>query len=205
MSFSHWVYWPLRPGDSWAVTQVPQEIGPPLTASSPRPLQQTDRNRWRRPDVARTALHEQTRDRLGKYRLIAQLGRGGMADVYLAVANGIAEFSKLLVVKELRREQADDDFFVKLFLDEARLAARLNHPNVVQAIEVGSDGLRHFLVMEYLDGQPLHRVLRRAPREGQPLATELCVRVLPTCSKHSRTHMRRRSSTAACSGSSTET
>ncbi len=125
-----------------------------------------------------TAVHEPRSDRLGKYRLIAVLARGGMGDVYLATADGMAGFSKLLVVKELRREQADDDVYVNMFMDEARLAARLNHPNIVQAIEVGSDGPRRFLVMEHLDGQPLHLVLRRARRAGHPLAIGLRVRVL---------------------------
>jgi eukaryotic-like serine/threonine-protein kinase len=128
--------------------------------------------------VAHTAVEEQTRDRLGKYRLIAMLARGGMGDVYLAAADGVAGFNKLLVIKELRPEQADDDFYVNLFMDEARLAARLNHPNIVQAIEVGTEGLRRFLVMEHLDGQPLHRVLRRARRVGQPLAMGLSLRML---------------------------
>ncbi|MGA3119434.1 MAG: serine/threonine-protein kinase [Polyangiaceae bacterium] len=115
---------------------------------------------------------------MGKYRLLAVLARGGMGDVYLAVADGMEGFSKLLVVKELRREQGDDDVSVGMFMDEARLTARLNHPNIVQTIEVGSDGERRFLVMEHLDGQPLHRVLRRARRSGRPLSTDLHVRVL---------------------------
>jgi len=128
--------------------------------------------------LSHTAAYDQNGDRLGKYRLIAVLARGGMGDVYLATADGIAGFSKLLVVKELRADQADDDVYVNMFMDEARLAARLNHPNIVQAIEVGSDGPRRFLVMEYLDGQPLHRVLRRAGREGHRLTIGLRVRVL---------------------------
>src|ERR1019366_945703 len=92
-----------------------------------------------------------TETRLGKYRLLAVLGRGGMADVYLAVVQGIVGFNKLLVVKEMRLETADDDLREAMFLDEARLAARLNHPSIVQTIEVGSDGHRRVLAMEYLD------------------------------------------------------
>lgn len=99
----------------------------------------------------------------GRYRLIANIGRGGMADVYLAVtAETPAHFQKLLVIKMLKRELCDDAEFVKMFLDEARLAARLNHPNVVQTIEVCEAGGRYFLAMEYLEGQPLNRVLRSA-------------------------------------------
>jgi serine/threonine protein kinase len=72
---------------------------------------------------------------LGRYNLIASLGAGGMANVYLAVAAGFASFNKLLVLKTLRQDATPD--FVHMFLDEARLSARFNHPNIVQAYEVG--------------------------------------------------------------------
>ena len=101
----------------------------------------------------------------GRYRLMAKLGRGGMADVYLAVTEGSegpAQFQKLLVIKMLKSEFCEDAEFVSMFLDEARLAARLNHPNVVQTVEAGESGGRYYLAMEYLEGQPLHRVLRNA-------------------------------------------
>ncbi len=110
--------------------------------------------------------------------MLAVLARGGMGDIYLAAADGMDGFSKLLVIKELRREQSDDELYVNMFMDEARLAARLNHPNIVQTIEVDSDNERRFLVMEYLDGQSLQRALRRARRDGQPFSAELQVRVL---------------------------
>ena len=100
---------------------------------------------------------------LRKYRLIAEIGRGGMADVYLAVVQGPAGFNKLVVIKKTRPELAQDPEFLAMFLDEARLAARLNHPNVVQTTEVGQDGERYFIAMEYLDGQPLNRIRARAP------------------------------------------
>jgi eukaryotic-like serine/threonine-protein kinase len=99
---------------------------------------------------------------LGRYRLVAELARGGMGNVYLAVAQGPAGFNKLLAVKELKPELRDEESYVQMFLDEARLAARLQHPNVVQTNEVGSEGKRHFMVMEFLDGRPLRRVSRVA-------------------------------------------
>ncbi len=100
---------------------------------------------------------------LGKYRVLAELGSGGMADVYLAAIDGRGGFSKLVVVKVLRPFLADEPGFLTMFLDEARLAARLLHANIVQTNEVGEAAGRHFIAMEYLDGQPLHRVLRRTP------------------------------------------
>src|SRR6185437_8026107 len=108
---------------------------------------------------------------LGKYRLIAELGHGGMAEVYLAVVRGPAGFNKLVVIKQIRPQLAEDPEFLAMFLDEARLAARLSHPNVVQTNEVGQEGSRYFIAMEYLEGQPLNRVLHRVQKTGGiPLA-----------------------------------
>jgi hypothetical protein len=113
---------------------------------------------------------------LGKYRLIAKLARGGMGDVYLAVSHGPGGFHKLLVVKEMRPEFAEDERYVAMFLEEARLAARLAHPNIVQTNEVGADGTRHFMTMEYLDGRSLYRVHKQlAGRGGLPLGAHLRV------------------------------
>ncbi|WP_170229136.1 serine/threonine-protein kinase [Polyangium fumosum] len=103
---------------------------------------------------------------LGKYRLIAELGHGGMAEVYLAVVQGPAGFNKLCVIKQIRPQLATDPEFLGMFLDEARLAARLSHPNVVQTNEVGQEGERYFIAMEYLEGQPLNRILHRIGRDG---------------------------------------
>jgi serine/threonine-protein kinase len=92
-----------------------------------------------------------------------------MASVFLCVAAGPVGFNKLLVLKLLRPELGDDDDFLAMFVDEARLAARLNHANVVQTYEVGFEEGHHFLVMDYLDGQPLHSILRRQKRQAMPL------------------------------------
>jgi serine/threonine-protein kinase len=115
-------------------------------------------------------------DRVGKYFIIAKLGEGGMATVYLSCVPGPGGFHKLLVIKLLKGDYEHDEDFLAMFLNEARIAARLNHPNVVQTYEVGVDGARHFLAMDYLDGQPLHVVLRKLGRAHMPL--ELHVRVL---------------------------
>ncbi len=103
---------------------------------------------------------------LGKYRLIAELGHGGMAEVYLAVVRGPAGFNKLVVIKQIRPQLAEDPEFLGMFLDEARLAARLSHPNVVQTNEVGQEGERYFIAMEYLEGQPLNRIIHRLQKAG---------------------------------------
>ena len=101
-----------------------------------------------------------------------------MANVYLAVMSGPSGFNKLQVIKQLRSHLAETPEFLAMFMDEARLAARLNHPNVVQTNEVGEHDGMYFLAMEYLDGQPLDRVLRRARSAGGlPLTTYIRILV----------------------------
>jgi len=104
---------------------------------------------------------------VGKYQPLALLGQGGMANVYLATATGPGNFAKLIVLKELRSELASDPEFRAMFLDEARLAARLSHPNIVQTFEVVEDAAgAHVIVMEYLDGQPMNRLRSRLQERG---------------------------------------
>jgi eukaryotic-like serine/threonine-protein kinase len=103
---------------------------------------------------------------VGRYRIVAELGRGGMANVFLAVAQGPQGVQKLVVLKALRSALAAEPEALSMFLDEARLAARLNHANIVQTYEVGTEGDRHVIVMEYLEGQPLSAVVRRAGSTG---------------------------------------
>ena len=109
---------------------------------------------------------------LGKYRIIAELGHGGMAEVFLSMIAGPlgSGFSKLAVVKRLRPNLVEDPDFIAMLVDEARISARLNHPNVVQTLEVDVDNGEYFIAMEFLDGQPLHRIQRRALRGGKPLS-----------------------------------
>ncbi len=97
-----------------------------------------------------------------KYKVLAELGQGGMANVYLAVARGPSGFNKLVVLKSLRSDISIHPEFMEMFLSEARLAARLNHPHVVQTYEVGDYIGRPVIVMEYLEGQTLANVDARA-------------------------------------------
>jgi serine/threonine-protein kinase len=111
--------------------------------------------------------------RIGRYDVITLLAEGGMARVYLALARGPASFNKLVVIKQIRPEFAWDREFVTMFFDEARIAARLNHPNVVHTYEVIEEQGQYVLVMEYLEGQPLTEVLRRIGRANMPLEEHL--------------------------------
>ena len=121
-------------------------------------------------------------DSFGKYRFLAEIGRGGMSEIFLAVTQGgLGGFQKLVVVKLLRRDLAEDEDFRRMFLDEARLAARLNHPHVVQTYDVGEDHGRYYIAMEYLEGQTFERV-RRARNASRvfplPMQLQMMSRVL---------------------------
>ena len=97
----------------------------------------------------------------GNFHFIAEIGHGGMSEVFLTIAQGGMEgFQKLVVVKLLRADLAEDEEFRRMFLDEARLSARLNHPNVVQTNAVGEDQGRYYIAMEYLEGQTFERARR---------------------------------------------
>jgi serine/threonine-protein kinase len=111
--------------------------------------------------------------RLGRYELITRIGQGGMAEVQLALQRGPAGFEKLVVVKLVHDSLATQKAFVDMLLDEARLAALVKHPNVVDIYDLGQADGRYFIAMEYLEGEPLLAVLR-AGREGRrldPLST----------------------------------
>ena len=112
-----------------------------------------------------------------QYQPIAQIGRGGMAEVTLAMMEAGEGVRRLAVLKRIWPELATDPEFVAMFLDEARLSLRLSHPNVVQTYEVlvGDDELA--IAMEYLDGQPLTRILNRLRGPGD-LGLPLRLRIL---------------------------
>jgi eukaryotic-like serine/threonine-protein kinase len=111
---------------------------------------------------------DDTVKRLGRYQIIGRLATGGMAEVYLALSGDLPGFRTLVVVKRILPHLASNSQFIRMFLDEARLAALLDHPNIVRIVEVGHDGEDYFLVMELVQGKPLSAVLRKAAREHRP-------------------------------------
>jgi eukaryotic-like serine/threonine-protein kinase len=90
---------------------------------------------------------DDTVKRLGRYQIIGRLATGGMAEVYLALSGDLPGFRTLVVVKRILPHLASNAQFIRMFLDEARLAALLDHPNIVRIVEVGHDGEDYFLVM----------------------------------------------------------
>lgn len=109
---------------------------------------------------------------LGRWEILTRLGSGGMADVYKARAKGEAGFSKVVALKVMHPHLARNPRVVELFLDEARVAAQLSHPNVVQIIDLGRIGGDYAITMEFIDGSDLEHVLAKAREAGRvvPLA-----------------------------------
>jgi serine/threonine protein kinase len=113
-------------------------------------------------------------DLVQKYAVVAELGQGGMSIVHLAAARGLGNVQKLVVLKSMRPELISNEKARQMFMDEARLATRLTHPNIVQTYEVVMLGGRPVIVMEYMEGQSLSSVLRRAAGDGGlPLSMKL--------------------------------
>jgi serine/threonine-protein kinase len=107
----------------------------------------------------------------GKYTLFERLGAGGMAEVFLARQDGAGGFAKKVVIKRILGDYAHDNTFVEMFLAEARLAAHLSHPNIVQIFDMGQEGETYFIAMEYVAGPNLLHLLRYATLAKDPRPT----------------------------------
>lgn len=100
-------------------------------------------------------------ERFGKYLIVGELALGGMAELFLGVQRGLEGFVKVVVIKRVLPQFSDSETFVRMFIDEARLAARLEHRNIVRTYEFGEVDGQYFTVMEYLPGEDLHKVLNK--------------------------------------------
>jgi serine/threonine-protein kinase len=115
---------------------------------------------------------------LGRYTILGKLTQGGMAEVYLARQQGPAGYSKLVVVKRVRPNLANDKDFVAMFVNEARLAALINHPNVVQIFDLGQDKKDWFLAMEFLDGRDMLQVGRACRAHNKAVPFDVTARII---------------------------
>jgi serine/threonine protein kinase len=107
------------------------------------------------------------RSQIGKFEILSRISRGGMAEVYRARRRGIGGFEKVVALKRIRADRAADPEFVCMFLDEARLAANLNHPNVVQIFEIDEVDGAPYIAMEYVKGPSLALLAPRARAVGR--------------------------------------
>jgi serine/threonine protein kinase len=114
---------------------------------------------------------------LGAYTILTRLASGGMATVFAGTKLGMAGFERLVAIKCCHPHLSHDEEFITMFLDEARLAARIHHPNVVATLDVGSAAWL-YLVMDYVEGDSLAGLLRRARARQTTVPLEVTIRVL---------------------------
>ncbi|MHB8419437.1 MAG: serine/threonine protein kinase [Myxococcales bacterium] len=106
--------------------------------------------------------------RFGKYVLIDRIAVGGMAEIFLARQEGLEGFEKTIVIKRIRPHLSNQKSFVNMFLNEAKLAAQLNHPNIVQIYDLGKITESYFIAMEYIFGRDMRRIIPKADGMGIP-------------------------------------
>lgn len=114
---------------------------------------------------------------LGRYRVVDEIGVGGMASVHLARVDGPGGFQKWVAIKRIHPHLVEDDQFVDMFLDEARIAAGINHANVAQVFDLGKDDNTYWIAMEYLHGEPLRDMMRRVDELGAQVPFHLAARI----------------------------
>ena len=107
--------------------------------------------------------------RLGSYEIVRKLARGGMAELYLARSVGPEGFEKVVVLKKILPNYAQNPKFVKLFLDEAKIAAGLDHPHIAQVYDFGRINGIYYIAMELVQGFDLRKLLRHANRTNEPI------------------------------------
>jgi len=103
----------------------------------------------------------------GQYHVIERIAIGGMAEIYLGIAQGVEGFERQVVIKKVRRRHSRDSRFHSMLVKEAKITASLNHPNIVQILDLGqNERQEYFIVMEYVDGKDLRSIMDRAEQKG---------------------------------------
>ena len=116
-------------------------------------------------------------DQIGRYTVLRRLATGGMAEIYLARQDGPKGFTKLVVLKRVLTGFQHTEKFVEMFLDEGRLSARLSHPNIAQTFELGEHDGNFHLAMEYVPGESLARLVKRAVLEARAIGAGALLRI----------------------------
>jgi serine/threonine-protein kinase len=115
--------------------------------------------------------------RFGKYTLLNRIAVGGMAEIFLARQEGLEGFEKTICIKRIRPHLSSQPNFVRMFLNEAKLAAQLNHPNIVQIYDLGRISDSYFIAMEYISGRDMSRIIPKAEKAGIPFPMIYALRI----------------------------
>jgi serine/threonine-protein kinase len=140
----------------------------------------------RKADQARSTLLAETApiepapkaETIGRYEIMKRIGQGGMAEVFLGRQVGLHGFEKRVVIKRILPQWADDLEVVRMFLEEARIAARITHPNVVQIYDLGESDGQYYIVMEHVDGPNFDKLIDNAKKLSIPMPFEIAAAVV---------------------------
>ncbi len=113
------------------------------------------------PEPSRGVMDAASLEEFGNYYLLEKIAVGGMAELFKARQRGVHNFEKIVAIKRILPHLSDNDEFVRMFIDEAKLAAQLTHPNIVQIFDLGKAGGFYYIAMEYVDGRDLRSLLRK--------------------------------------------
>ncbi len=113
-----------------------------------------------------------------RYLLLKKIATGGMAEIYLAKQSGLEGFEKVVVLKRILSHLAQDEEFVSMFLDEARIAAKLSHPNIVQIYDLGKADDTYYIAMEYVSGRNVQHLVAKQQERGETIPVEHVVRIV---------------------------
>ena len=132
--------------------------------------------------MRRTAGEVRTGDRFGPYELIKQLAVGGMAEIYLAKATGISGFEKYVALKVIHPNYSQDEHFIEMLVEEAKIVVHLTQPNIVQIFDLGRIGDVRYIAMEYVDGPDLYHIMRTITSVGERVDFDVAAFIaLETC------------------------
>jgi TonB family protein len=113
--------------------------------------------------------------KFGQYLLTEKIATGGMAEVWKARMRGVEGFQKIVAIKKILPHLSDNQDFIEMFVDEAKLAAQLNHNNIIHIYDLGKIQTSYYIAMEYIDGYDLKAILRRGEERGNPMTVELAL------------------------------
>jgi TonB family protein len=113
--------------------------------------------------------------KFGQYVLLEKIATGGMAEVWKARMRGVEGFQKIVAIKKILPHLSDNQDFIEMFVDEAKLAAQLNHNNIIHIYDLGKIQSSYYIAMEYIDGYDLKNILRKAQERDQPLSVEIAL------------------------------
>jgi TonB family protein len=152
----------------------PQPVKPEPVVAKPTPAPMKDAL----PAAVAAKVIEEEGINFGQYLLLEKIATGGMAELFLAKRKGVEGFEKILAIKRILPHMAENEEFVTMFIDEAKLAAQLTHHNICQIFDLGKIDNAYYIAMEYVHGKDLRGILKSSRTKGKPMSVDLAVLVI---------------------------